>query len=1703
MNAEESKFFRELTKDRIESANVLEKPSLSGVQHSVVEKYSDQAHFIYELLQNADDVEATEARFYLFRDKLVFIHNGKKQFNVTNPGTEAEDAMNGQLGHVNAITSIANSAKNGNKATIGKFGVGFKAVFQYTNTPHIYDPNVAFKIERFIVPQLLDDDYPSRKKDETVFVFPFDHLERTSEEAFEDISDKLRNLVYPILFLKHLCDVSFEIGNVIGMYEKTCVLRKEFGNISAEKLELSYNEENNIITDSLWLFSRKDSYDRDFSVGFFVDENQKLKSVDMPAFCYFPTKEDTKLHFIIHAPFLLTDSREGIKAGEEHNRKMILLLAKLSADALLCLHEIGEEDNVRIIDDDILNIIPVDENEFTNIDNKSKISFSPFYTSIKQVLKKGLLPTKDGYASSANAYWSNTLDLNALFSDEQISSLMGMKDSHWVFRSIPRHALDAYGKTILRDYIDELVSEWIDERDIFSHIDKEFIEKQSMEWLHKFYKWISDTPRRFTIDLKHAPIFINDQGKSVSAYDKNGQKTLFLSSLAVKDCPTVHPDLLNNEDTKNFLLDIVKLEEPSLQDYIYNTVIPNYKSDDEEDPFTYFKIFFSYYKECRATEIDDYIEKIRDLDFLEYIDKSGNYYHCKASEAYYPDPLLIEYFSAKSDTIFLALEQYKNEYPNDDRLFLFLNELGVRRFPKVYHFELPFFETLKHSDLPKRNSSRGHRYSETRIDGCMELCEYIASNMIAEKSYLLWNMIVNALESNGNINLSGQYTYHYYNWYTVPYTSLMVQKLQEEKWLIDKGGNFVSPSQIKLSDLSHDYDTTSDGAQQLIREFGFIEEIENGPLTEEEKLAFMCKKYGIESEADFLEFQEWKKQKELRINPPEDIQADSQPGESLSTVDSIAKDISKRAKKQKQKKDITPVADPLGEMTAEAQELEEIDRDEFTPGAIDYVSKIENQKEKQADELQELAQMQELQDIALSTDKYSYLWFKTLLDMEILNSDVDSMNNREVNISFGKIEKEEGTQKTFILKQPSKYIPQYMEDLSDIPLSIRMKDGSSKSVAIEVSSVQSYTLRVKLKDADGLSGIDLSFVQEISIKATRPVFLLQALKEKFSKLQDEYGETLDDDYNLKDNLPENLEFVFGPPGTGKTTYLANKVLTPLMQQNDNLKVLVLTPTNKAADVITTRIMDTMGENTSYNDWLIRFGITGDERVENSEVFRDKTFDLRNLPRSVTITTIARFAYDFFMPGYERLYLDALNWDYIVIDEASMIPIVQIIYPLFRKTPTKFIIAGDPFQIEPITTVDLWAGENIYKLVELNSFTNPTTKPHDYSVVKLTTQYRSTPEIGEVFSKFTYGGILEHYRKSESRRDLHLDGIIDVDSLNVLKFPVSKYESIYRSKRLDGTTPYQTYSAIFTMEFANYLSKALAQRNPGEKFNIGIVAPYKAQASLIDRLMSSVTLPDSVNVQVGTIHGFQGDECDIVFVVLNTPPGITSSPKLFLNKQNVLNVAISRSKDYLFVIMPDNQTENIFKLQKIKRIEDLMRHSGHFTEQTTSSVEKIMFYNEKFIENNSFATSHQTVNVYGQPEMRYEIRSEETAVDIQVHRGTGAVRDIPKMMPRKETPKSRDEEITADRNVSVIKVGTEEKPSVKSVSVIEAQAEEKQPDKTVAAVRVGDKVKHKIWKQGIIRSIDETKNAIEIEFSVGVKKLQYPDAFDKGYITKID
>lgn len=1623
MTKQEETYFLALSKDRSEIADVLERRAVRGYKDSVVEKYSDQAHFIYELLQNADDVCATRARFILEENRLIFAHNGSRHFSVSDPENEDIDSENKTLGDINAITSIANSNKT--DASIGKFGVGFKAVFQYTSTPHIYDPSFKFKIERFIVPIMLQEDFPGRRSDETLFVFPFDHQERDANEAYSDISDKLKNLSFPLLFLTNLKDIEFEFSNMFGLYGKNIKETIKLNGTIAEHLILTQNAGNELYDEDLWLFSRLGECERRYSVGFFMDKEGHLRPVNEPAFCFFPTKEVTNLNFILHAPFLLTDSREGIRAGVAHNDKMIKHLADLSADAMEYLRDIGVKNSKRLMDDNIVEIIPVDAGDFSDPADKRKVSFLPFYEAIKKKFEvTELIPTVDDYVMPENAYWAAVPQLAQLFSNAQLGEITENKDAQWAFISLGRDEVQRNNKALF-SYIEDLVKTNLNEDAIINGrsrgfyynsvlgvrqalenvkgITAAFIEKQEIAWLHEFYKWLSETKHRTEI-IADKPIFLDQNRKAAAAFDDEEHLILFLPVKDVDGYKVVNEELLKNKDTLEFIK-AIGVKQPSLKDQIYNIILPQYTDGAYIDTDLHFMIFFNYYCKCSTVEIEEFVDLIKSYDFLTYYEDEVAY-RGKASEMYMPTDDLISYFASKPSTRFVDFDSYKSMVGREREKFLisFLTELGVKSSPSVYI---------------KSSGDYYTQYSEKIIDGLQEIISTVAESEDSDLSAFLWEQLCIMAETNKiDYNLlkktvrtrpDGRY-----NFRTEYEDSTTKHDLIEKKWLVNNEGVFVSAKDLKKSELSSIYDIENEGAASLLsvlnisdmQESDYEEEDEDDSyLTDEQRkkieFANKLKALGIDEE-DLEDFQEFKRQKDAQKRAMEfernvgsgsnHTQATSVGTENIEDLFGDEDDSSPKEKK-KINKATTDVIKDIARRTKEkgatavshdVADDDDADEDEYMPSAVDYNKKIERAKQKSAAEIDKITYFEELQNRALSAERYSFGWFTTLLEMESINSAEANSRSREVSISFAKVESEPGTKRTLILRHPNQYIPQFMEDLADIPLVLHMGD-QTKTVAIEVANIKSYTLRVKMKNAEAIDNIDLSTITSATIDAKSPAFLLEELRKQFAEFE------YDDDFNMQDNLCENIEFVFGPPGTGKTTHLAKNVLLPIMKNCRECKVLVLTPTNKSADVLVKRIMEVSGNDTSYNDWLVRFGATGDEEIEQSPVFRDKTFDIRTLTKNVTVTTIARFPYDFFMPEGARVFLHGMNWDYIIIDEASMIPLANIVFPLYKKTPKKFIIAGDPFQIEPITSIDLWKNENIYTMVHLDSFVKPETIPYQYRVELLTTQYRSVPDIGGIFSNFAYGGILKHYRSANSQRPLNAGDDLGIETLNVIKFPVSKYESIYRCKRLQHNSSYQVYSAIFTFEYVCYLSCAIAENNPGELFQIGVIAPYRAQADMIDKLLASENLPKEIDVQVGTIHGFQGDECDIIFAVFNTPPSISASKEMFLNKKNIINVSISRARDYLFVVMPDDETENINNLRLVKRVEDLIQSTDAWNEFLSPDLEELMFNEPKYLENNVFSTSHQSVNVYGLPEKIYEVRTEDTAVDVQIHKGVDASR----------------------------------------------------------------------------------------------------------------
>src|SRR5260370_28934222 len=174
--------------------------------------YADTAHFVYELLQNADDAGASLIHFTVTEDALTVEHNGSRAFSEND---------------VRAISYFGEGKTDLTK--IGHFGLGFKSVFAYTATPHIYSGHESFLI-RDLYTLAPTPAPPELQRERTRFVLPFDHEAvrpiyveasklKSESAAAAEITEKLRTLGgETLLFTNALCEIRWERGNAHGHY---------------------------------------------------------------------------------------------------------------------------------------------------------------------------------------------------------------------------------------------------------------------------------------------------------------------------------------------------------------------------------------------------------------------------------------------------------------------------------------------------------------------------------------------------------------------------------------------------------------------------------------------------------------------------------------------------------------------------------------------------------------------------------------------------------------------------------------------------------------------------------------------------------------------------------------------------------------------------------------------------------------------------------------------------------------------------------------------------------------------------------------------------------------------------------------------------------------------------------------------------------------------------------------------------------------------------------------------------------------------------------------------------------------------------------------------------------------------------------------------------------------------------------------------
>lgn len=371
--------------------------------------YPDEAHFIYELLQNAEDAGATEVSFELTAHACFFEHNGSRHFNERD---------------LRGITGIFNSSKKDSHDKIGKFGVGFKSVFVYTDTPIIYSKDYSFKILKLVLPQAIKP--REGLGDKTRFEFPFNNPKKNVKTAFSEVKTGLEQLSETtLLFLNSIRYISWRIGEQEG-----AVLREAHSTLHVEVLKLTDGKE---VLSSHWLRFAAPVQDVDkFNAPMEGVERQKVAVAFELAFVgdvtvfdektpiakqfkikpalrgkvavFFDAEKETSgLRFHLHAPFIPELSRASIKNSPE-NLPLFEQLAILAASSLHKIKAIG------LLTNEFLAVLP-------NNDDPLPERYALIRNALLSEMRtKPLVPTHSGDFAPAVLLYQAPAPLKALLS---------------------------------------------------------------------------------------------------------------------------------------------------------------------------------------------------------------------------------------------------------------------------------------------------------------------------------------------------------------------------------------------------------------------------------------------------------------------------------------------------------------------------------------------------------------------------------------------------------------------------------------------------------------------------------------------------------------------------------------------------------------------------------------------------------------------------------------------------------------------------------------------------------------------------------------------------------------------------------------------------------------------------------------------------------------------------------------------------------------------------------------------------------------------------------------------------------------------------------------------------------------------------------------------------------------------------------------
>lgn len=788
---------------------------------SQVSMYADTAHFVFEILQNADDAGATEIFFDVRSDRLIIEHNGKP-FTSEN------------------VEGISYFGKGKTDITkIGHFGLGFKSVFAYTASPRIHSGDESFEITDLYsleaVPLPAD-----LRRDRTRFVLPFDHetrrpayiepaLLKKPSVARSEIAEKLTGLgPETLLFTRNLAEIRWEAGGRPGHYlrDERCLPGggKELRVVSESSEEACF-----LVFDQPVDADKSEGPRTSRLVQVAYKLSQKLADGGMVCpvagaklFVFFETDKETHTGVIFQGPYRTTPARDNVPQHDDFNRQLVQKTADLLVDSVLQLKRL------KLLTLDALSTLPLDFEKFPEVS-----FFYPIHAAIRNALQRlPLLPTSTGgFVAATQAKMARGADLTRVFDTEQLETLFAISGVRWLDPALTSVRYPALHQLLVGKRNSQPGSfqkaAWalqplaadveVSAESLASRLTADFLKKQSDEWLIRFMRYIAKSGSYL---FRRVPIVRLESGEHVLPEAITGQPNAYLPpkerSAELHGLPMVRASLLLKKDIADFLEDDLGLGPPDLADIALKKILPRYKKLQEEVILSRWKKDFRII--ASGLDTDSHAKKIqleREIGStsclvgtLPGID--DGWALVKPSELYIRSPEIEAYFDG-SDSFYLTPD---DAYDEGDREILI--NMGVAAEPRVDRRS-----KMSDGSVPLRNQ---HGWHVRGIDGFdpnwkIEGLSAALDSPTLIRSRVIWRVLLSHSSCIRGVTESST-RQSFESPARKDEISTTGKKLMDACWLPRVDGAFVTPREVTLEELPAGFEKASSQARALADKLG-------------------------------------------------------------------------------------------------------------------------------------------------------------------------------------------------------------------------------------------------------------------------------------------------------------------------------------------------------------------------------------------------------------------------------------------------------------------------------------------------------------------------------------------------------------------------------------------------------------------------------------------------------------------------------------------------------------------------------------------------------------------------------------------------------------------------------------------------------------------------------------------------------------------